>query len=99
MKKIDILVKVLIIILVLLNYIVFLRVKNINQANITLENEINSYLDLKEKVDLYNNILDNANILEKNAKELEEEKNKVEQEVLNLTLEINNLEEKIKKLK
>ena len=96
MKKV--LTKITIIVLAVLNILVFYRVKKIEQANSTLENNINNYLDLKEKTELYNNILNNANLLEKNVQELETEKNKVENEIIDLTLEINNIQENIKKL-
>ena len=96
MKKV--LTKITIIVLAVLNILVFYRVKKIEQANSTLENNINNYLDLKEKTEIYNNILNNANLLEKNVQELETEKNKVENEIIDLTLEINNIQENIKKL-
>ena len=64
MKKV--LTKITIIVLAVLNILVFYRVKKIEQANSTLENNINNYLDLKEKTEIYNNILNNANLLEKN---------------------------------
>lgn len=85
--------------IIILNFTTFSKVKNIEEDNKELEKQIIDNKKLKEEVDLYNNLLDNANILEKDAKELNSEKEKLEKEISNLTLEVKNLEEKIKKIK
>ena len=98
MNKLYTFIRTLICLLVIISSILFYRIMTIKEANAELEDKIIKYLDLKDSVDLYTNLLDNANIVENNVKELEKDKIKIDKEVLELTIEINNLKEKIKKL-
>ena len=99
MKKLYILIRVVLVMLIILNILVFYKAKKIEESNKLLEKKIDQYLDLKEKIEVYNNLLENANILEKTAQELEIEKEIVDKQIIDLTLEINNIQENIKKLK
>lgn len=98
MQKKYLLIRIVICALLVISTTIFYKVREIEKVNLEIETKMNKYLQLKNEVDIYSNLLENSNIVEKDMKELKEEKNKIDKEVSNLTLEINDLKEKIKKL-